>query len=545
MRTSICIIACFLCTVAPLHAQGNTSASGEEKPRGSHVLLNESYRQLDGNLLWLWLGNNGSSAHNPHTDRAGLHWKAGTIPIVFQDGLLWGGYVENQLAVGGATYRYGLQAGPILADGTPADPSDPLYRVYRLLRVDRATYAMLDTATRRQLRTDFLDWPAQYGAPFVDADADGVYSPDFEAWLDDASSVDHPLFPGEQVLWFVSNDLDAMRTQQLYGSEPVGLELQVFAWSGTANPLLQNTIFVEYTLVNHNTAPYRKLRLARWSDPDLGDAGDDCVGVDSALALQYVYNGLKEDTLFADPPPAFGYVWLQTPVEPGGVTAGFGLGSLQGYRNVPLDAFTYYRSGDPLFTDPDLGDPAGTWQMWQNMTGRVLDEAIVDPTTGQETHFALQGDPVLGTGWYDGVLHAPDDRRMVGSTGRADLAVGGTQKAVLALTLAEGGNHLLSVRALRGSARRLHDYYRIRRLTGELPTFSHSISYPYASLWKIRVRGGPFSSGHVHAVLRDSAGAEIASASMHDDGLHGDGAAGDGIFGGELNGSCMEKDATL
>ncbi len=545
MRTTTCIIACLLCTVTLLHAQENTSQLGNMSPPEARVLQNESYRQLDGNLLWLWLGNNGSSAHNPHTDRAGLFWKAGSTPIVYQDGLLWGGYVDNRLAVGGATYRYGLQAGPILPDGTAADPSDPLHRVFRLLRVDRATYALLDTATQRQLRTDFDDWPAEHGAPFVDADSDGVYSPDFDAWLDDASSVDHPLFPGEQVLWFVSNDLDAARTTRLYGSDPVGLELQVFAWSGTANTLLQNTIFIEYTLVNHNPAPYKKLRLARWSDPDLGSPIDDCVGVDSALALQYVYNGRKEDTLFTDPPPAFGYVWLQTPVEPGGVTAGFGLGSLQGYRNVPIDAFTYYRSGDPLYTDPELGTPAGTWQMWQNMIGRVLDEAIVDPTTGEETRYALQGDPVLGTGWYDGVLRRPGDRRMLGSTARTDLAVGGTQKAVLALTLAEGGNHLLSVRALRGNARRLHDYYRIRRLTGELPTFSHSITYPYASLWKIRVRGGPFLSGHVHAVLRDSAGTEIASASMHDDGLHGDGAAGDGIFGGELNGSHMAKNATL
>jgi hypothetical protein len=373
---------------------------------------------------------------------------------VYSDGLVWGGYAANELRVGGATYRYGLQAGPILPDGRASNAMDPLHRVFRLRRVNRSAYALLDLTEQQRLRSDFTDWPAQLGAPYEDVNGNGLYDPDFEAWLDNGSAVDHPQFPGEQILWFVSNDLDASRTWTLYFTAPVGLEMQVFAWAGTEGPLCDNTIFIEYTLANRGPAAYEDMRIARWSDPDLGMFNNDCVGVDSALALQYVYNGKKDDTLFSAAPPAFGYVWLQTPLAPGGVNAGYGRDSREGFHNVPLDAFMFYLSGDPVFEDPDLGTPEGAEQIWWNMSGRSYGGTVVDPTSNEETKFALNGDPVLGAGWIDGIVHKPGDRRQIGTTAGVDLAVGDTQKVVLALTVAEGGNHLLSVRALRNSARR-------------------------------------------------------------------------------------------
>ena len=50
--------------------------------------------------------------------------------------------------------------------------------------------------------------------------------------------------------------------------------------------------------------------VAQWSDPDLGDYGNDFAGSDVDLSLGYVYNGEDEDSYFS----AFGLhacCWLR------------------------------------------------------------------------------------------------------------------------------------------------------------------------------------------------------------------------------------------
>ena len=46
---------------------------------------------------------------------------------------------------------------------------------------------------------DFQEWPADQGAPWVDVDGDGVYTPL-------PGGTDHPEFIGDQVIWSIQND---------------------------------------------------------------------------------------------------------------------------------------------------------------------------------------------------------------------------------------------------------------------------------------------------------------------------------------------------
>ena len=72
---------------------------------------------------------------------------------------------------------------------------DPLAAVHRIYKVEKSMLASpLDFA-------DFQEWPVDFGAPWVDVDGDGVYTPL-------PGGTDHPEFLGDQVLWFVSNDGD-------------------------------------------------------------------------------------------------------------------------------------------------------------------------------------------------------------------------------------------------------------------------------------------------------------------------------------------------
>jgi hypothetical protein len=68
-----------------------------------------------------------------------------------------------------------------------------------------------------------------------------------------------------------------------------------------------------------------------------------------------------------------------------------------------------------------------------------------DPSTGEETMFALSGDPVAGSGWIDGVQLPPGDRRLVMASGPYMMTKGETATVVLALVAGTGLDAVSSV----------------------------------------------------------------------------------------------------
>ena len=81
--------------------------------------------------------------------------------------------------------------------------------------------------------------------------------------------------------------------------------------------------------------------------------------------------------------------------------------------------------------------------------------SIVDPHTGLETSTMLAGDPVTGTGWYEGsvgwpgVAIPPDDRRHLMSSGPFTLAPGDTQEVVIGIVIGRGTSNLNSITELK------------------------------------------------------------------------------------------------
>ena len=117
--------------------------------------------------------------------------------------------------------------------------------------------------------------------------------------------------------------------------------------------------------------------FAQWSDPDLGDFGDDFAGADVDLSLGYVYNSVDSDSHYRSfnlAPPAAGYDFLQVPIVPvyqvdgdgntvldddgnpvldEGTEAIFNFGKRAGYKNLPMTAFVYFAAGSSI-GDPEL-----------------------------------------------------------------------------------------------------------------------------------------------------------------------------------------------
>lgn len=409
------------------------------------------------NQMFMWFSNNGMGSHDPIADGSGLFWpggRNGKIPAIFTDGFIFGGKVGTEIRVGGATYRYGLQAGPII-NGKPADPSDPKYRIYKIVR---GWESMPPGPEKDRIAKDYAEWPVEDGAPWVDVDGDGVFTRD----------VDQPHFIGDEVNWMVMNDMDPSRTTFLYGTQPMGMEVQCTIFGFNRTGPLGDMVFKKYKLINKGNNTVRDMVVSYWSDPDLGYANDDYVGCDTLLSLGYVYNGDNNDEgMYGAAPPAAGYDFFQGPVIPYDPvkypiileknlpdSAKFDGRWIKGKTNLPLTSFSFYINGSSVYVDPDLGVPNGSIQMYNYMTSRLYDGSpFIDPNTGQPVKFCLAGDPVAKTGWYEGTGwpggEPADDRRLALSSGSFTMAPGDTQEVVVGILIGRGGDNIGSVKALK------------------------------------------------------------------------------------------------
>ncbi len=427
---------------------------GEGKGQGFAKTAADNEYQVDYisiNNCLMWIATNGMTAHNPTTDGSGFEWpKASARYAVFTDGIIWGGTIEGETRVGGATYRYGLQAGKILPDGSAADPTDPRYHIYKIRKINQDDFTTLLTGDQQErLRNDFMGWPVDDGAPWIDKNNNGKYEPNFDDFLANGDSTlsDTPYMLGDEILWFVSNDLDSRKTNFLYGTNPVGLELHTLVWAYNQTGPLANIVFTKYTVINKSRNVFKDAYFSKWSDPDLGDAFDDFVGIDTTLSLGYVYNGIAKDEIYKVPPAA-GYDFFQGPIVKAQTTdtvAIFNFGKREGYKNLPVSTFAFYINSDGTYIDPSLGSAFGATMMYRYQQGLLWNgRNYIDPTTGLISSICLAGDPVTRQGWIDGIISPPGDRRFLMTAGPFDLAPNDTQEVVVATIVGLGADRLSS-----------------------------------------------------------------------------------------------------
>ena len=464
------------------------------------------------NNLAMWIRADGWSARNPSTGGSGVLFPRGNPSgVIFADGLVWTGLVQDgQLPVlraGGQTYAIGTVPGRIISKGVAEDPGADNVRIWRVrrdfvtadLRQDAADF--LDVAVakvtdadvkaiRNQYETDWMEWPAEKGAPFYDAGGDGNYTPQFEDGLPILfPDADEPgIADADQVVWFVANDLTDGAVRGLYGSPSMGLEMQATMWAYARTDPLGFVIFKRYKLIYTGTsdtpdgATIDSMFISQWSDPDLGSFGDDYIGTDPATSMMYVYNSTAVDNAFRDanlPPPAAGYDFFAGPLvsqecaagtdvddclAAGGTyidentnltydpgvdvavdTAIFDLKKKPGFRNLGASSMAFFAAGTAI-TDPPLGVYEGTTQ-WRNLHFGLT------PATGENFAgfdecglFTLCGDPVTGIGNIDS---GPADRRMLMTTGPFTMALGDTQELTIALLAAFGADNISAISVLR------------------------------------------------------------------------------------------------
>ncbi len=468
--------------------------------KGTDIATTQVTRTMSNISNWgYWIYYDGKSAQQPNSSSGGIYPR-GTAGAIYLDGFVWGGMIDttgdgvgDDIRVGGQTYNIGTQPGRILPDGSASDITDSDVKVYRvrtdwkdltvemvkqdamelneLSSLNDVTDAMCEDVIA-QYEEDWKEWPVQYGAPYVDVDGNGAYDYNVDiAGLADA----------DQVIWLVVNDLNQTRTLGLYGSKPMGFELQITMWAyNQPAARLGQIVFKKYKLINKSGRNVDSMYVSQWADPDLGDYGDDLCGCDTVLSMGYAYNGSAIDSkydAFGLAPAAFGYDFFQGPIVPSvGDTAIFDLKKVADHKNLPMTTFGWFAAGSNI-SDPELADPEGTRQWYNMLKGYKPFDNLDDPspwTEGNvvgapETKFPLAGDPVTGTGFVDGKgdYFDPGDRRIALSSGPFTFAAGDTQEVVVAAIGGLGGDRLSSITSMKGTdqiAQKIYD-----GLFGDIP----------------------------------------------------------------------------
>ena len=100
------------------------------------------------------------------------------------------------------------------------------------------------------------------------------------------------MYLGDEVLWYVANDMSESRALGTYGTSSIGLEFQttVFGFNRTGD--FGDIVFKKYLIINKGTNTCNDMILGYWSDPDLGDFDFDEKDFAWKIFGGYQFNGL-------------------------------------------------------------------------------------------------------------------------------------------------------------------------------------------------------------------------------------------------------------
>ena len=408
----LCLFLCGFISIVTIHlwAADNSGSSRSASP------LIQDYMLFDVNNISTWITNYGVIFRNPLTGNSGFEWPKGSgIFAIYAAGPWIGAKVNGEPRVAIAEYSYEFVPGTINSvTHLHNDPSLSRYQVYK------------------------------YSAGEI---------PDPEAIEDGCPSE----VIGDQMLWTVFNDADSAQ-HIIFDSMPLGLEIQQTVFGYLQASPLGNAVFLRWLLINKSVNTLDSAYLSIWSDPDLGDSGDDLIGCDSTLSLGFCYNGSNFDGEYGDHPPAVGYLLLQGPVVfSSGDTAIFLGNKKADYKNLPMTSFIYW-----IGSNSNNGNPQTAQEVYNYMQARWRDGTHVtyggmgtNPNT-PNANYMFSGDPISGLGWLDDV---PADKRFIMNTGPFSMAPGDSQEVIFAVYILRGFDYLNSLTLLKQANSIMHNVY--------------------------------------------------------------------------------------
>jgi hypothetical protein len=434
--------------------------------------LPTDYEEFNVNRWTIDTANDGRLVVN-NVRGIGGEWRNTGVFLVYANSWWFAGQVNGDLKVVGNEFSADMAVGPY--GGDPNDPMNRTFNVKKSMLADPLSFP------------DFQEWPVEMGAPWVDVDGDGVYSPL-------PAGTDHPEFIGDQVIWSIQNDGVASKKAISSGS-PTNIEVRTTMFGFDRPDSFGDIVFVKHDLRNPTSDNITDAYLGVWVDPDngkydAGPSGGDLIGVDPELSLGYCYNDGDDPEWTATdygPGPAVGYDFFQGPAVPctadeiNGVNGASCPGAKQfgeilpGMKNLSLSGYNLFINSDAVFGDPDEPDEFyfalqglrtdGTY-LTEDITGAtctpesVADGTCTNPYVNCEgvdaggtcySTFSFWGDPSVDTDFdgngevtaaelalnpIDGYVREADDRRFLQSIGPFTLEAGAQQEIVYGIIAA-------------------------------------------------------------------------------------------------------------
>ncbi len=295
----------------------------------------------------------GDMWHDPVTATQLCEFPKGSGKHVAFLGSLWmsGLDQQNSLRVSSQMYRQNNQN-----DYWPGPADDPNYTVdsvrakawAKIWKINRSTidsFRNLATHTVANTPAAIITWPAKGNsyamgagtyaltinrdmAPFIDVNNDGIYNP---------LAGDYPAIKGDQMLWWIENDLGPTHNESL--SNPLRVEVHNMAYAYLRGGKVDNILFYEFEVVNRSMQSYSNYRLGFNADPDLGYGFDDYLVLDTPTRTGIVFNaktpdGNGEPTSYGTTIPIAGITMLEQPSDQ--YPANASIGSFISYDNDAL-----------------------------------------------------------------------------------------------------------------------------------------------------------------------------------------------------------------
>lgn len=392
-----------------------------------------------------------------------------TVKSPTYNSTLWiGGKESNtgQLHLSAERFR---QVGTDFEPGPVSTVYDSIYnkrwsRIWKLTTADVLHHIANYNAPNYTPIPDLAEWPAHGDttkgqlwniAPFHDSNNNGIYEP---------MAGDYPLIRGNMALFFVFNDVRNLNTES--GGTPLGIEVHgmAYAFDQPANPMLHNTIFMHYDIINRSANQYDSTWIGVFNDFDLGYAYDDYIGTHVKHGAVYAYNGAQVDGsgqpyAYGANPPVMAMQLLGGPfMDPDGLDnpktdslgnplcnaslngANFGDAIVDNER-LGLQRSMYFDNDNTYKGDPKTASEYYNYirGMWRDTTRLMYggnghinsgaygpQAAFMFPADSDSCHFGLGGVPPNGPAFWTEITagNQPYDRRIVASSGSFTLMPG-------------------------------------------------------------------------------------------------------------------------
>jgi hypothetical protein len=415
-------------------------------------------KDLDANNVRATITNVGSlfnSGNNSTFEVPKVQGGATGKSTIFSAAPWIGGVSNGQLYLAAETYRQqgkDYQQGPVSDTYTSASLAY-WNRLWKIAKIDLDTFRLrVQNGQDVSANTfkDILEWPARgnvFGgdsihdyAPFFDVNGNHLYEPLLG---------DYPMIKGDQCIFTIIND-DITHTES--GGQSLKIDIHRMAYEYVTQDVLNNTVFVDYKLVNRSDRNYDSLVFTSWVDFDLGYYADDYVGTDSVRNMIYAYNGDPNDETisgYGSTPPAQACVLLNKSFW------------TSMYYNNTFDPIT----GNAFAASDYYAYMLGLWKDGTPKTAADTGYKTIGPLT----NYSFTGDPCNNAGWWEGsAAIQPGDRRILASTAPQSFAP--NQELDLALAFvyarADSGNHFASVCALQSAVDSVTKWYQQMPSTG-------------------------------------------------------------------------------